>query len=172
MKLIKGILDLAMAVLILLCMLVSVPRLWGYGIYTVTSGSMEPQIHTGDVIYVKKTSFQELEKGDVITFSLNEGKTTVTHRIQEVDQKNRLLQTKGDANEETDRTWISGDAVVGKVHYSIRGLGYLAVMLGSVSGKLFVMAVFLWMLAAQIAVSGIHMFYCRKEMHAYQKEKY
>lgn len=102
MKLIRGILDLVMAVFLLVCMLLSVPKLWDYSIYTVTSGSMEPEIHTGDVIYTRTVNFRDLQEGDVITFSLNQGKTTVTHRIQKIDKKNGLLQTKGDANEESD----------------------------------------------------------------------
>lgn len=61
MKLIKGILDLLMAAFILMGMLLSVPKLWGFQIYAVTSGSMEPEIHTGDVIYVKQVPFQSLE---------------------------------------------------------------------------------------------------------------
>ena len=62
MKLIKGILDLLMAAFILMGMLLSVPKLWGFQIYAVTSGSMEPEIHTGDVIYVKQVPFQSLEQ--------------------------------------------------------------------------------------------------------------
>ena len=87
MKLIKGILDLFMAVFILTGMLLSVPRLWGFQIYAVTSGSMEPKIRTGDVIYVKQVPFQSLEPGDVITFSMNQGRTVVTHRVEKIDVK-------------------------------------------------------------------------------------
>ena len=87
MKLIKGILDLFMAVFILTGMLLSVPRLWGFQIYAVTSGSMEPKIRTGDVIYVKQVPFQSLEPGDVITFSMNQGRTVVTHRVEKIDDR-------------------------------------------------------------------------------------
>ena len=124
MKLIRGILDLVMAGFLLVCMLLSVPKLWGYGIYTVTSGSMEPEIHTGDVIYTMPVEFQELREGDVITFSMNQGKTTVTHRIQKIDQKNRLIQTKGDANKENDRTWIT------EIFHSQSGLSGIAGFIG------------------------------------------
>lgn len=171
MKLIRGILDLVMAGFLLVCMLLSVPNLWGYGIYTVTSGSMEPEIHTGDVIYTMPVEFQELREGDVITFSMNQGKTTVTHRIQKIDQKNRLIQTKGDANKENDRTWITEKSILGKVEYSIRSLGYLALLASSVSGKLFLLAVFMWMVAAQIAVAAIGAVCGRRETYVYQKKE-
>lgn len=170
MKLIRGILDLVMAGFLLVCILLSVPKLWGYGIYTVTSGSMEPEIHTGDVIYTRPAEFQELQEGDVITFSMNQGKTTVTHRIQKIDQENRLIQTKGDANEESDRTWISESTVLGKVEYSVRRLGYLALLAASVSGKLFLLAVFMWMAAAQIAMAAIGTVCGKRGMYVYQKK--
>ena len=85
MKLIKGILVLLMAVFIFTGILLSVPRLWGFQIYAVTSGSMEPKIRTGDVIYVKQVPFQCLEPGDVITFSMNQGRTVVTHRVEKIE---------------------------------------------------------------------------------------
>ena len=159
MKLIKGILDLLMAAFILAGMLLSVPKLWGFQIYTVTSGSMEPEIHTGDVIYVKQVPFQSLEPGDVITFSMNQGRTVVTHRVEKIDKENGLLRTKGDANTEADPVWIARDTVRGEVKYAVPRLGYVALMAATLSGKLFLMAVFLWMVAAQIAVSGFHMIY-------------
>lgn len=171
MKLIKGILDLLMAAFLLAGILLSVPKLWGFQIFAVTSGSMEPQIHTGDVIYVKDVPFQKLQKGDVVTYSLNQGRTIVTHRVEKIDQKNGLLQTKGDANKETDSAWIDRETVLGTVQYTIPGLGYAALMAATMSGKLFFMAVFLWMVAAQIAVSGVHRIYHGGEMYVYQKKE-
>ena len=171
MKLIKGILNLIMAGFMFVCILLSVPKLWGYQIYAVTSGSMEPELHTGDVVYVKGISFKELKEGDVITFSLNEGRTIVTHRVIVVDRENGLLRTKGDANQEEDQNWITGDALIGKVEYTVRGLGYVALMAATSGGKMFLLAVFLWILAAQMAISGIHMIYHGKGMHCYQKKE-
>lgn len=171
MKLIRGVLDLVMAGFIFVCILLSVPKLWGFQIYAVTSGSMEPEIHTGDVIYVKGTSFGEVKEGDVITYSLNEGRTIVTHRVKTVDRKNGLLQTKGDANEEEDQNWITEASLIGKAEYAVHGLGYLALMAATTEGKLFLLAVFLWMLAARIVISGIHLIYHGKEMYCYQKKE-
>lgn len=171
MKLIKGILDLVMTVWILMGILLSVPRLWGFQIYAVTSGSMEPQIQVGDAIYVKTVPFMELCKGDVITFSRNDGKTTVTHRIERINQKYGMIQTKGDANEQSDSSWVTEETVLGKVYYKISGLGYVALLVSTLSGKLFVLAVFLWLAAAQIALSGIDAMYHRREMCVYQKNE-
>ena len=171
MKLIRGILDLMMAGFLLMCMLLSVPKLWNYGIYTVTSGSMEPEIHTGDVIYTREVEFQDLQEGDVITFSRNQGKTTVTHRIQKIDKTNGLIQTKGDANTESDPSWITEGTVLGKVEYSVRGLGYLALLAASFRGKLFLLAVFMWIVAAQMAAAGLTMISEGREMYVYQEKE-
>lgn len=169
MKLIKGILDLGLAGFILVCMLLSVPKLWGYGIYTVASGSMEPRIHTGEVIYTKTEKFENLREGDIITFSMNDGRTTVTHRIKKIDRKERMIQTAGDANREADPTWIGEDSVIGKVIYSVPGLGRVAVMAGAPGGKLYLLAVFLWIAAAQMVMTDIEKNFKRKEQYVYQK---
>lgn len=64
-----------------------------------------------------------------------------------------MLQTKGDANKDADPVWITRDTVRGEVKHVMPGLGYLALMAATLSGKLFLMAVFLWMIAAKVAVS-------------------
>ena len=46
--------------LVLVCLPLTVPRLFGYHIYTVISGSMEPAIPTGSLVYI-----QEMEPEDV-----------------------------------------------------------------------------------------------------------
>lgn len=171
MKLLKGTLDLIMAVFILICILLSTPKLWGFQIFAVTSGSMEPEIHTGDVIYVRQVPFMKLQKGDVISYSLNQGKTVVTHRVKKIDRKNGLLQTKGDANKEADYNWIDRDTVLGTVQYTIPKLGYVALMASTLSGKLFLTAVFLWMIAAQMAMSEVHRIYHGREIYVYQKKE-
>lgn len=99
----------------------------------------------------------------MITFSMNQGRTIVTHRVEKIDEKNGLLQTKGDANKRCRPVWITRDTVRGEVKHVMPGLGYLALMAATLSGKLFLMAVFLWMIAAKIAVSGVHMIYLSRK---------
>ena len=69
-------------VVILAIMLVGV-RLFGLQVYSVLSGSMEPEYPVGSLIYVKKVDYKELKVGDPITYLLDED-TVVTHRIIEV----------------------------------------------------------------------------------------
>lgn len=165
MRLIKGILDLAAAVLLLMLILLSVPKIWGFQIYTVTSASMAPQLLPGDVIYVKEREDKTLKEGDIVTYSLNAGKTLVTHRVVAVDQKHRAIQTKGDANECTDGGWISDQQVLGVVQHSLRGLGYPAMLLASLEGKLFLAAVFLWIAAAGLVLKNLEEMYGGKELY-------
>jgi len=95
------------------------PTIFGYGIFTVASGSMTPALKVGDVIFVKKvSSADELEKGDVITFhgrGEKEGKI-VTHRIvSEGVEEDGYITTCGDANNGATDTPITLDDVIGKV---------------------------------------------------------
>ena len=71
-----------LALVIVVCILLTVPRIAGYQIYTVISGSMEPEIPTGSLVYVKNTAPSGIEKGDVIAFygSLENG-SIITHRV-------------------------------------------------------------------------------------------
>ena len=62
-------------------------RIVGIQPYIVLSGSMEPDILTGSLIYVDKLTPEEasnLHVGDTVTFFTDKYGTTVTHRIYEV----------------------------------------------------------------------------------------
>lgn len=106
-------------------------RLIGFNVYTVLSGSMEPEIKTGSIIYVKSIDYKELKEGDIITYMIADN-TVVTHRIIEVipDEENPdviRFATKGDANLSPD----GGDPVhyknvIGKQVFTIPYLGYVS----------------------------------------------
>ncbi len=105
-------------------------RLIGLQVYTVVSGSMEPNIHVGSLVYVKQVDRTELGVDDPITFSVGEG-TIVTHRIVEVlvdenDPSKVSYVTKGDANDTEDAGTIGYDKVIGKVVFSVPYLGYVS----------------------------------------------
>src|SRR3989338_2546120 len=83
---------------------------FGFSSYVVLSGSMQPAIYPGDVIVVKKTNSQLLNKGDVVLFEDPKvaGKK-ITHRIVENKEKDgvKTYYTKGDANQDKDDWNIS-----------------------------------------------------------------
>lgn len=105
------------------------PMVFGHYVFIVLSGSMEPSIHTGGVVFVKPVAPEELKVGDVVTFSGFAGsKALTTHRIIEVtqDEENGLtFLTKGDANEDPDPNRTLPTNVIGKATGSAPLLGYL-----------------------------------------------
>ncbi len=105
-------------------------RILGIQVYTVLSGSMEPEYHVGALIYVKKVDSTELSVGDDITFMLDED-TVATHRIvgvvpDENDPSVLRFRTKGIANEHEDGTLVHYKNIVGKPIFTIPYLGYVA----------------------------------------------
>ena len=81
-----------------------VPGLFGYKPFIVLSGSMESEIHVGDLVLVKEVDVNTLKKDDIIAY--RDAKNTVTtHRIIEVvkdENGNLSFITKGDANSVDD----------------------------------------------------------------------
>lgn len=120
---------LVILVIILALLLVGV-RLIGFQVFTVLSGSMEPNYHVGSLIYVKEVDPFTLKSGDVITFMLDEN-TVATHRIVDVvpdeeDPSVIRFRTKGDANDAEDGSLVHYKNVVGSPVLTIPKLGYVA----------------------------------------------
>ena len=95
----------------------STPSVFGYSIFRVSSGSMEPELMVGDIILDKTVDNPEnLKVGDVITFKSSDyGDMLVTHKIIKAPYEENgklMLQTKGIANEVEDKP-ISVDNVKG-----------------------------------------------------------
>ena len=105
-------------------------RLFGVQVFTVISGSMEPEYPVGSLVYVKEVSPFELKCGDVITFMLNEN-AVATHRIVEVvpdetDASVVRFRTKGDANAAVDGSLVYYKNVIGTPIFNIPYMGYVA----------------------------------------------
>ncbi len=99
--------------------------------YVVLSGSMEPVIKTGSLVFVNHNAkFSDLKVGDVITFKT--GDVVVTHRVHEV--KDGKIVTKGDANENADGGYVTASTLVGKDVYAVPRLGYAVQFLQSLPG--------------------------------------
>ena len=116
----------------------TVPRLMGYNIYEVVSGSMEPEIPVGSVIYVKAAEPETVEAGDIIAFVQNG--SVITHRVEENRYVEGEFITKGDANSEEDTVPVPYDSLVGKSVYHLPVLGTLMTMLAGDVGKLYALA--------------------------------
>ncbi len=123
--------------LILVCLPLTVPRLFGYHIYSVVSGSMEPAIPTGSLVYIGETELKDVSEGEVLAFyGARDSASIITHRVVE----NRVLTgefiTKGDANQTEDMTPIPYENVIGKVVCSVPVAGVVAEMFTSREGKI------------------------------------
>ena len=87
-------------ILITLYVIICLPMLFNYKPLVVLSGSMEPTLPTGSVIYYHPVEESDLKVGDIVTFKLKDNKTLVSHRITSIN--NGIIQTKGDANNSVD----------------------------------------------------------------------
>ena len=111
----------------------AVPRLLGYEVYGVVSGSMEPTIPTGSVIYVETVEPVAIEKGDIIAFGKDGD--VVAHRVSE----NRFVEgkfiTKGDANALQDFESVPYSSLIGRVARSLPYVGRYMMLYASSVGK-------------------------------------
>lgn len=113
--------------LILLAMLLLAPRAWDLHFRTVASGSMQPAIPLGAIVFVRPVDADAIRVGDVITFRSPQGPDlVVTHRVISVTQQAGVhcFKTKGDANPGADLEPISEKAILGKVLFHIPYVGY------------------------------------------------
>ncbi len=77
-----------------------VPQIFGKMFFIVLTDSMTPEINPGDLIYVSKTSPEDVNKGDYIVFYSQEPKykgMLIVHMVDEVSTSGdaRLFYTKG-----------------------------------------------------------------------------
>ena len=103
-----------------------VPKILGYHEYAVLSGSMEPGIPVGAIVYEKNFSESEAREGAVVTYQLPAG-TLVTHRIISVDEEEQTVVTQGDANNVADAAPIAWQQIVGVYAFHIPYLGYISI---------------------------------------------
>ncbi|MBP7875570.1 signal peptidase I [Candidatus Woesebacteria bacterium] len=116
--------------------------------FVVQSGSMEPTIMTGDMVFIRPA--KSYGKDDVVTYNSPE-KHVVTHRI--IDTKKTPegqieFQTKGDNNHAQDPYTIAGSAILGKWWFTVPKLGYIQVYARSKMGMIVIFSVLLgWILS-------------------------
>ena len=112
--------------LVIMALLMFVPNLIGYKSMAVISGSMEPNIPVGSIVYAKKADFDDFKVGDVVSYRISES-SMVTHRVEAIDNDARTLTTKGDANENADGSPVEENQIVGKVAFSVPLIGFISI---------------------------------------------
>jgi len=107
----------------------NVVRFGKYQLYAVEGGSMEPNIKKGSIIIISTLEIENLQVGDVITFTNpSDEKTVVTHRIVKIYKgEETTIITRGDANSVDDNEPLPADGTIGRVHISIPFVGYLII---------------------------------------------
>jgi len=110
------------------------PVIGGIQSFTVLSGSMEPTVPVGSIIFTQK--FPSYRINDVIAFKRNN--IVVTHRIVDIEDKNNILyyKTKGDANNTVDTDLVSNFDILGKSFYYVPYLGRFVFFMKTIPGFL------------------------------------
>jgi len=132
----------------------TIPRFLDVQTYVVVTGSMEPAIPVGSLVYAKPVEPETLQPGDVIVFYSTEassmqggaasnGAIPITHRVVENHTESSEIITKGDANTDNDRSPVAYINVAGKVAAHVPWLGHLAAPFASRMGKIGVVMVIL-----------------------------
>lgn len=130
---------LMIVIIIIINMIIFVPSFFGYQVFDVISGSMEPAIKVNSLIYVQETKPQDLVVGDIITYTSNKG--IITHRIVINDINAQEIITKGDNNIQVDLQPIAYRNIIGKVFFTIPYLGYYVSFISSLFGKILVIII-------------------------------
>lgn len=88
---------------------------FGWQAFGVLSGSMEPTIETGALVFIDKNAEPaSLQEGDVIAFEVaGDSGAVCTHRIVEVND-DQTFTTKGDNNDAVDANAVPYSKVLGK----------------------------------------------------------
>lgn len=125
-----------LALTLILCLFLMLPKFLGIKNYLVASGSMEPTIPVGSMIYSKEVNPVNISEGDIIVFlKAEEDNVPITHRVLSNDPDAKILVTKGDANASLDPMPIQYNNVIGKVIWHTPALGALTAPLTKVTGK-------------------------------------
>lgn len=106
----------------------ALPRMAGYEVRAVLSGSMEPAISTGAAIYIDTSAKEAFEIGDIIVFPSPGRPEPTVHRIAGIhnDDGVRTYVTRGDANSRPDPEWVPHGDVIGETVLDIPYAGYAA----------------------------------------------
>jgi len=126
-----------------------------FGLYTIISGSMEPNVSVYDVVITVDTDISKLKVGDIITFistwDVNYG-LTVTHRIVDISKNvngEYQITTKGDNNQTKDNSTVTESNLVGKVVGRVPQLGRIQFFLATKTG---------WFIVVFIPALGVIIF--------------
>lgn len=110
-------------ILLIIYLLIFVQSLWGQKPLVVISGSMEPTLKVGGILYYEKINIDDFDEGDILVYQTKEH--IISHRIVDITENGFI--TKGDINNSVDNYLISNEQILGKgTNWSIPFIGYYA----------------------------------------------
>lgn len=112
------------------------PTLFGIGAAMVVSPSMEPDISVGDMVVFGRSKAYAV--GDVITYYEPLSDIYITHAI--IREENGAFVTQGVNNDFPDPNPVSPEQILGKVIFTVRGVGGAMEFLQSPAGMLILFA--------------------------------
>lgn len=110
-------------ILLIIYLLVFIPTLWGHKPLVVISGSMEPVLKVGGILYYEKIDVNEFDEGDILVYTTKDH--VISHRIVNITDNGFI--TKGDVNNSVDGDLVNENQILGKgTNWSIPFIGYYA----------------------------------------------
>lgn len=109
--------------LVIIYLLIFIPTIWGEKPLVVISGSMEPTLNVGGILYYHEKDFDDFKVDDVIVYQLEDH--IISHRVFDITENGII--TKGDANNSYDNLLINKNQVLGEgTNWCIPLIGYYA----------------------------------------------
>lgn len=142
-------------------------KLLGWSVFSIDSYSMSPKYPLNSLIVVQTADPATITSGDVITFSINEEGTLVTHRVVSVDAQHKTFTTKGDANSDNDPAPVMWANVVGKVFLGIPFIGAPLRVITAPQNRVIVIAVIASMFLLSVVWEVLSAKRKRKQQQAY-----
>ena len=146
-KLISGGVTVVLIIAICLCLFAFVQVInkgyvsfFGYSLFKVTTGSMEPTIPVGALLITKDEPISSIEINDVVSFFSKEAymkDRIITHRVVAGEKSATgqvMLITRGDANSSTDIYRVDESNYIGKVIWSSDKENVFAKLINFLSG--------------------------------------
>lgn len=120
---IKNIIISFVYVLVLIYLLIFIPSFLGHKPLVVISGSMEPTLKVGSLLYYHEQDLDKFNKDDILVYYTKYH--TISHRL--VERVDGGFITKGDANKSNDSIIVNDNQVLGKgTNWCIPFLGLYA----------------------------------------------
>ena len=152
-QIIKKIFNILITVLLVLIFFVILVQkisgnrfnLGGYGIYTIATGSMEPEYKVKDLILASRKDANKIVVGDDVVYLGKEGSMNgkiITHRVINKEERDGKIHfyTKGIANELTDPE-IDETQVLGVVKHKLHILSFCSHIINSTYGLILLIVI-------------------------------